>query len=937
MAQLPEDLKYSEATENTKAAVKKSATKKTSQKRPAKKKSTKKSTARKTTPKQNSTNSSRDFSEQSAAPARADVSGLSGSIQNKGSPVSETIGTAYEKDTAGPVSDSVSNGSTNQVDEENAKKSTTLDLINSDEVSPWRDEVEKRLLRLLDIDPEVGQEKVHLFAARNAMKCMPVSIHFRLTDTRDDWNGWNGIDWLAAVWRAALVGWGNNRKKVVNLATAAVGAAEAIASADVASAYKVATFSAYTADAAFSAASASSNESASYAADTAIFFTLVDGIAYVEKELEVFEASEFSFDQMRSSPLWPDKQPDWLNDYPWQQTIDNWLESLPPDEKDSDEAKFIRRLKRDYSAILNGVWNEEAVEPEITSTADQHTRPDEPASYDSLGRERLVNALAPRLLEYEADRQNHQQDHLTIGLLGDWGIGKSSVISQLKQRLTDRVKHKDIGPVDYLFGEFNAWSYEHADNIQAGIAQEMMAALTEPPSFVSGLGRWLYKPRVVWKYAIRLYGKRLLMIVSLILLTLILGKFGYSELQASEQVSGGLFGAGAMGLFIYIMYQLKNISTLPLAQEFKSYLRLPSYQKHLGTIPEMRRNIRTLCDICLGKTGSDKNHRRLLFFIDDLDRCGVEGIVKTLEAVRLVLDIPNVNVVIAMDQRVALPALACHYKAMSEFHQRDPLSIARDYLAKVIHLPIRLQKPDDQGVALYLSDLWKDEGFFQRVFPAEKENEVTGNEKAATAEQAESKSDVTETGTERPSLQDIMRDLDRIDVSSYLKKPDLEGAESSFEQGFNEEQKLAFYQGVIRFNLRNPRQIKRLYNSYNLLWSIYDGQWKDIDWEIYLIALLVLEMINEHLRSDHDQETRDSIRRSFFTIGYAMELPNIDGVDRADIEQSRIKLLEYQQQQGVNLLKCLEPFVLPAISPHYETRKEQAVAEKEQINEIEGP
>jgi hypothetical protein len=935
MAQSPEDLKYSEATENTKAAVKKSATKKTSQKRPATKKSAKKSTARKTASKQNSTNTSRDFSEHSTAPARADVSGLSGSIQNKGSPVYETIGTAYEKDSAGPVSDSVSNGSTNQVDEENAKKATTLDLLNITEVSPWRDEVEKRLLHLLDIDPEVGLEKVHLFAARNAMKSMPVSIHFRLTDTRDDWNGWNGIDWLAAVWRAALVGWGNNRKKVVNLATAAAGAAEAIASADVASAYKVATFSAYTADAAFSAASASSNESASYAADTAIFFTLVDGIGYVEKELEVFEASEFSFDQMRSSPLWPDKQPDWLNDYPWQQTIDNWLESLPADKQDSDEAKFIRRLKRDYSAILNGVWSEEAVEPKITSTADQHTRPDEPASYDSLGRERLVNALAPRLLEYDADRQNHQQDHLTIGLLGDWGIGKSSVIRQLKQRLTDQKKYKDIGPVDYLFGEFNAWSYEHVDNIQAGMAHEVTIALTEAPVFLPVLKKWFHKSYVIYKYSVSLHGPRIMGNLLLILGTVIVGQ----TMELTTTLSKGVAGLTGIGVIFFLFMEIKKVLSLPLTEKLKTYLRLPSYQKYLGMIPEMRKNIRTLCDICLGKTGSDKNHRRLLFFIDDLDRCGVEGIVKTLEAVRLVLDIPNVNVVIAMDQRVALPALACHYKAMSEFHQRDPLSIARDYLAKVIHLPIRLQKPDDQGIALYLSDLWKDEGFFQRVFSAEKENEVTGNEKAATAEQAESKSDGTETkteGNEHPSLQDIMRDLDRIDVSSYLKKPDLEGAEPSFEQGFNEEQKLAFYQGVIKFNLRNPRQIKRLYNSYNLLWSIYDGQWKDTDWEIYLIALLVLEMINEHLRSDHDQETRDSIRRSFFTIDYAMELPNIDGVDRADIEQSRIKLLGYQQQQGVNLLKCLEPFVLPAISPHYETRKEQAVAEKEQINEIEG-
>lgn len=806
---------------------------------------------------------------------------------------------------------------------------TSIEQNIHNQIDPnWR-KVDEKIKELLEVNSAEGREKLSLFAARNVMRILPGAIHSRLSDSRDELNGWKNVDWLAALWKAALVGWSLDfelaKESAITASAAAAAYSDGSNTADyyyadaVSFVAAVSDFDNAETNATFSTIAFLVASISAYFSDTSAFFIAA------QHDLTKLESTDFSLELMRASPLWPETQPDVLNNYPWQQTIDNWLQSLPSDQQDSDEAKFIRRLKRDYSAILNGVWSEQAVEPKITSTADQHTRPDEPSSYDSLGRERLVNALAPRLLEYDADRQNHQQDHLTIGLLGDWGIGKSSVISQLKQRLSDREKHKDIGPVDYLFGEFNAWSYEHADNIQAGIAQEMMAALTEPPAFISGLGRWLYKPYVVWKYAIRLYGRRLLMIVSLVLLTLILGKLGYSELEASEQVSGGLFGAGAMGLFIYIMYQLKNISTLPLAQEFKSYLRLPSYQKHLGTIPEMRRNIRTLCDICLGKTGQDNNQRRLLFFIDDLDRCGVEGIVKTLEAVRLVLDIPNVNVVIAMDQRVALPALACHYKAMSEFHQRDPLSIARDYLAKVIHLPIRLQKPDDKGVALYLADLWKDDGFYSRVFPAAKKAVDNETKEAVAAAQVKTNDPGTEAETSNanhPGLQEIMRDLDRIDVSAYLKKPEAEGAEPSFEQGFNEEQKLAFYHGVTRFNLRNPRQIKRLYNSYNLLWSIYDGQWKDVDWEIYLTALLVLEMINEHLRSDHDQETRDSIRRAFFMQKNGKSLPPIDGVDKTEIENARKKLLDYQQQQSVDLLTRLEPFVLPAISPNYEISQE---------------
>ena len=1000
MAQPPEDLKNSTANEASqkvvKKTVKKAATKKTSQNRPAIKKSAKKSTAQKTTSKRNITNASTDTS-----------------LKNKGASVSVAIGPAYENDTAEHISATNSNISANQVEEgdtqsaqfttENSiptpreqservlnsdpelwvEQAKVPDVLLNDEFVRIKEkfsrrqdrrEISNRLRTLFTTDAETGREKIRIFAARAALRMMPIAIHQRLSSSESSWDGWGITDWVAVLWGVALAEWVNDSeigvpmtntsgqvplttpydKAVLNAANtayitsaAASAAAFAISNAiratsdgSFASAHKPNAI-AWLYDALDEAAAAATPFTAALAVfgisnvstpkdfdtqyESSEALDVATGTA-AKLDLELIESDGFSIEQLRSSPLWPDGSPDWLSDYPWQQTIDKWLESLPTEEKDSDEANFYRRLKRDYSAIFNGVWSEEAVESVITRTADQHTRPDEPSSHDSLGRENLVNALAPRLLEYDADRESHQQDHLTIGLLGDWGIGKSSVICQLKQRLTDREKHEDIGPVDYLFGEFNAWSYEHADNIQAGIAQEMMAALTEPPGFVTGWRRWVYKPQVVWRYALRLHGKRLLMIAFLIALGLVLARLGLTE---SGLINGGVFGAGALGLFVYILYQLKTVSTLPLAQEFKSYLRLPSYQKYLGTIPEMRRNIRILCELCLGQNNKGDNHRRLLYFIDDLDRCGVEGIVKTLEAVRLVLDIPNVNVVIAMDQRVALPALACHYKAMSEFHQRDPLSIARDYLAKVIHLPIRLQKPDDLGVASYLARLWNDEGFYQRVAPVEQKADKEKSNDAEPIEQTDAEHEQDKAETERPTLQEMMRDLDRIDVSAYLKKPQNKDVDPSFEQGFNDQQKLAFYQGLLKFNLRNPRQIKRLYNSYNLLWSIYAHQWKEDDWGIYLNALLVLEMINEHLRSDDDQNTRDSIRRSFFKTESNRVLPAIEEVDKTDIDDVRKQLLEFQQQHDIDLLKRLEPFVLPAISPHYEALQDPVALSKD--------
>ena len=89
---------------------------------------------------------------------------------------------------------------------------------------------------------------------------------------------------------------------------------------------------------------------------------------------------------------------------------------------------------------------------------------------DQLNRKPLAQVLA--LFLAEPSNQHHQ----TIGLLGDWGVGKSSFINFLKQEL---LKTHDDGR--FLFADFNAWEYEHVDNMQAGIAQEIITALSEPP------------------------------------------------------------------------------------------------------------------------------------------------------------------------------------------------------------------------------------------------------------------------------------------------------------------------------------------------------------------------------------------------------------------------------------------------------------------------
>ncbi|RZA01920.1 MAG: hypothetical protein EOO68_10010, partial [Moraxellaceae bacterium] len=98
--------------------------------------------------------------------------------------------------------------------------------------------------------------------------------------------------------------------------------------------------------------------------------------------------------------------------------------------------------------------------PTLTYIANRQQFAESISFQDSLNRQKLVNTLA----EFLAHPKNNH--HLTIGLLGDWGVGKSSVVQLLKRRILESHAEQP-----FLFAEFNAWAYEHTNNLQAGIAQ----------------------------------------------------------------------------------------------------------------------------------------------------------------------------------------------------------------------------------------------------------------------------------------------------------------------------------------------------------------------------------------------------------------------------------------------------------------------------------
>ena len=240
-----------------------------------------------------------------------------------------------------------------------------------------------------------------------------------------------------------------------------------------------------------------------------------------------------------------------------------------------------------------------------------------------------------------------------IGINGYWGTGKTSSLMQIHKTLTGAAPHdyKKFNDQNIVPIWFEAWRYQSETVPIVALLQEIRAQI----------GMW---QKLVNK------GKKLTDITTLG----ILGAFD----ATLKTASGGIISP--------------NLSKIPeLGKQWETEYR----ETPLAT-QDLRRLLEQAVDQALNKNKGDA--KRLVIFIDDLDRCLPKVALQLLEGIKVYLNLNNCVLVFGMDQRQIEEALK---KALetSDTHQ------SREYLEKICqdihHLPI----PNQKAKADYLLNL----------------------------------------------------------------------------------------------------------------------------------------------------------------------------------------------------------------------------------------
>lgn len=263
----------------------------------------------------------------------------------------------------------------------------------------------------------------------------------------------------------------------------------------------------------------------------------------------------------------------------------------------------------------------------------------------------------------------------SIGVYGDWGSGKSSLMYMCKKKL-----EQEDEKIKCLV--FNGWLFESYDDAKSAILGSILDEISKQkrlPQKAKNILKGLYDSVDKFKLV-----RKSMKVGTDILLTGGLGTIADITINSAlKHVSDKADNIDINKIKEAIDDELNN-------KELREDIR--KFQKEFEKLLEATKI------------------SRLVVFIDELDRCSPDTILDTLEAMKLFMFHGKVAFVIGADERHISYAVNSKYKEI----EGSQISMGKEYLEKLIQYPIRIPKLNEDEVEIYISCL-----FFQKELPPE--------------------------------------------------------------------------------------------------------------------------------------------------------------------------------------------------------------------------
>lgn len=264
---------------------------------------------------------------------------------------------------------------------------------------------------------------------------------------------------------------------------------------------------------------------------------------------------------------------------------------------------------------------------------------------------------------------------ISIGIHGDWGAGKSSILEMIEDQLAQADKSAEK---KYCCIRFNGWKHQGFEDSKVALMSAIVSELTAKEKLQVKAKDTLAKlwKNINWMSVAKTAGKTALGIATGTAPIAVLSS-ALDMLKSTVSTEEGI--ATAIDTIGGYLKEAKITEDTSSNTEFA----------------EFHNNFKELLE--------KANIKKLVILIDDLDRCLPDVAINTLEAVRLFMFTGETAFVVAADESMIRYAVKKHFPdVVDENKYNAGIDFSNKYLEKLIQVPFRIPALGDVEACNYI-------------------------------------------------------------------------------------------------------------------------------------------------------------------------------------------------------------------------------------------
>ncbi len=261
---------------------------------------------------------------------------------------------------------------------------------------------------------------------------------------------------------------------------------------------------------------------------------------------------------------------------------------------------------------------------------------------------------------------------VTVGVHGDWGAGKSSILEMIEAGLA--------ADETALCLKFNGWRFQGFEDAKIALIEGIVTGLLEKRPVLTKAAAVVKDlfARIDWLKVAKHAGG--------------LAFTAFTGIPTPDQIHAVVGGLQAMIADPAKVTTKENL--ISAVDGIKSVLKPEAERRH---VPEEIAGFRNAFEQML----KDAGVKQLIVLVDDLDRCLPDTAIETLEAIRLFVFTAGTAFVVAADEAMIEYSVRKHFPELPD--TTGPRDYARNYLEKLIQIPFRIPALGELETRIYVT------------------------------------------------------------------------------------------------------------------------------------------------------------------------------------------------------------------------------------------